>query len=265
MVKGYISELFSSFQGEGPYVGRRQIFIRFAGCPLSCFYCDTAYARNPEPEYCSFVNRAGAVKEIENPLSPCSVLELVNELHTHDTHSICYTGGEPLFSAAFVNEIAEEAKRMDYMNFIETSGYSATAFESVVRNFDFASLDIKLRSHRAVRDADYPRLYDNELRCIRASVESGLETIVKVVVTGSTSAREIEVVCRDLSEMDYAIKFVLQPVTGTVTVTPAVEGGMSIKPEPPDIETLFSLSELAGSFLDEVMVIPQVHRYMGIL
>ena len=50
---------------------------------------------------------------------------------------------------------------------------------------------------------------------------------------------------------DLEIKFVLQPVTGA-----------DIKP---DIEKLFTLSELAGSFLDEVMVIPQVHKCMGIL
>jgi len=251
MERGYIKELFSSFQGEGPYTGRRQIFIRFAGCPLSCFYCDTAYARTPEPAHCSFINKSQnrAVALIENPMSSHSVLELVNELRTPDVHSICYTGGEPLLSAAFVNEIAKEARDMDYMNFIETCGYSATSFKSIVRNFNFASIDIKLRSHRAVEDANYNRLYSNELDSVRISVDSGLETIVKVVVTRGTSANEIEKVCRDLS--DLKIKFVLQPVTGAY-----------IKP---DVEKLFALSELAGSFLGDVMVIPQVHKCMRIL
>jgi len=36
-----IAEIFSSIQGEGLYVGRRQIFIRFCGCNLNCRYCDT--------------------------------------------------------------------------------------------------------------------------------------------------------------------------------------------------------------------------------
>ena len=251
MESGYIKELFSSFQGEGPYTGRRQIFIRFAGCPLSCFYCDTAYARTPEPAYCSFINKNKnrGMALIENPIGSHSVLELVNELRTPDVHSICYTGGEPLLSAAFVNEIAKEARDMGYKNFIETSGYSATSFESIVMNFDFASIDIKLRSHRAVEDGDYSRLYSNELDSVRISVDNGLETIVKVVVTRGTSVNEIERVCRDLSDLE--IKFVLQPVTGA-----------DIKP---DIERLFTLSELAGSFLDDVMVIPQVHKCMGIL
>jgi len=38
---GHLVEIFSSYQGEGGVVrgscfGRRQIFIRFAGCNLNC-------------------------------------------------------------------------------------------------------------------------------------------------------------------------------------------------------------------------------------
>ena len=38
-----ISEIFDSIQGEGPYVGCRQIFIRFCGCNILCDYCDTEF------------------------------------------------------------------------------------------------------------------------------------------------------------------------------------------------------------------------------
>jgi organic radical activating enzyme len=41
MIKAFISEVFVSKQGEGPYTGVEQIFIRFAGCSLNCAYCDT--------------------------------------------------------------------------------------------------------------------------------------------------------------------------------------------------------------------------------
>jgi len=37
-----ITEIFSSFQGEGPHIGERQVFVRFSHCHLHCAYCDTA-------------------------------------------------------------------------------------------------------------------------------------------------------------------------------------------------------------------------------
>jgi len=256
MEKGYITELFRSFQGEGPYAGRRQIFIRFAGCRLSCFYCDTAYARDPKPGFCTvFGNEASSKnRPIKNPLPSTLVIDFVKALITPDLHSISYTGGEPLLSASFVKEIAKEAKSMHLKNFIETNGYSASAFASIADYFDFASIDIKLRNHRAVAENDYDNLYRNAMDCIKISVDKGLDTIVKVVVLKNTSVREIETICSDLAE--FNVKFVLQPVT----VPPHLQHADIV----PGIEELFELSEIAGRFLQDVMVLPQVHKFMRI-
>ncbi len=256
MEKGYITELFSSFQGEGPYAGRRQIFIRFAGCHLSCFYCDTAYARDPKPGFCTVFGSEASSKNrsIENPLPSSLVIDIVKGLKTLDLHSISYTGGEPLLSASFVKEIAKEAKSMHLKNFIETNGYSASAFASIADYFDFASIDIKLRNHRAVAENEYDNLYRNAMDCIKISADKGLETIVKVVVLKNTSVKEIETICSDLA--DFNVKFVLQPVT----VPPHLQHADVV----PGVEELFALSETAGRFLQDVMVLPQVHKIMRI-
>ena len=260
MKKGYITELFSSFQGEGPYAGRRQIFIRFAGCTLSCFYCDTSYARDPKPGFCTvFGNEASSKKRvIENPLPSTLVIDFVRELITPDLHSISYTGGEPLLSASFVKEIAIEAKSMHLKNFIETNGYSANAFASIADYFDFASIDIKLRNHRAVQEKDYGGLYSNAIECIKIAADKGLETIVKVVVLKNTSVKEIETICSDLADFNSKVKFVLQPVT--VPQQLQLQSADLV----PRIEELFELSETAGRFLQDVMVLPQVHKIMRI-
>ena len=275
--------MFSSFQGEGPYAGRRQVFLRFAGCPLSCFYCDTAYAREPRPKFCNLLRPDKKTRK-RNPLSASEVLDCVKALLSPDLHSVCYTGGEPLTpsSAGFVKEIANSVKETGLRNFLETSGCSARAFASLADCFDFASVDIKLRGHQAVQGEDsYEALYRNELECVRIAVERGVETVVKVVVVKGTPAAEIEEICRDLSGFEFGleergrgrekgrrrgrekgrrrgrekgrVKFVLQPVT-------APRSGAV-----PSTEELFELSEVAGRFLRDVAVIPQVHKFLGVL
>lgn len=43
-----ISEIFLSIQGESTYAGLPCVFVRFAGCNLSCAWCDSAFARTTD-------------------------------------------------------------------------------------------------------------------------------------------------------------------------------------------------------------------------
>ncbi|MFH1059776.1 MAG: 7-carboxy-7-deazaguanine synthase QueE [Pseudomonadota bacterium] len=45
MVQLMVSERFVSIQGESSFAGLPCAFLRLAGCPLSCAWCDTVYAR----------------------------------------------------------------------------------------------------------------------------------------------------------------------------------------------------------------------------
>jgi len=265
MEVGNITEIFSSFQGEGPYAGKRQIFIRFAGCHFSCFYCDTSSARDPKPRFCNLLLLNKETQNKKNPLSTNGVIDCVKDLLTPDLHSISYTGGEPLRSHSFVKEIAKKAKvLLDLKNFIETNGYSAAAFASLADSncFDFASIDIKLMSHRAVEEKDYENLYNSAMECVKISLDREIKTIVKIVVIRKTAVDEIEKICDDLAGFNSRIKFVLQPVNlnDNITRLPHLDRAGIV----PDIEELFKLSEIAGRFLPDVMVLPQVHKSMHI-
>ena len=46
-----IKEIFSSIQGEGPFIGYKQLFVRFCGCNLSCEYCDTDFSEIDSKKY----------------------------------------------------------------------------------------------------------------------------------------------------------------------------------------------------------------------
>ena len=40
-LKTRIFEIFTSVEGEGILYGTKTLFVRLAGCPYACFYCDT--------------------------------------------------------------------------------------------------------------------------------------------------------------------------------------------------------------------------------
>lgn len=80
-----LQELFFTVQGEGPYSGRRAVFVRLAHCNLRCYWCDTEFS-SPAAE-----------------LRPNELyLRVASECRAHQTRLVVITGGEPLLWPALV-------------------------------------------------------------------------------------------------------------------------------------------------------------------
>jgi organic radical activating enzyme len=100
-----LSEIFYSLQGEGAFSGTPAIFVRLAGCNLSCDFCDTDYSLK-------------WIASVEQ------VLAEVRRLGG-DCPMVILTGGEPLAQAATLDLIAAlhaQGRRVH----IESNGTIAT-------------------------------------------------------------------------------------------------------------------------------------------
>ena len=96
-----INEIFFSLQGESTRVGLPTVFVRLTGCPLRCGYCDTAYAFHE-----------GNTRSIDDVLA---------EVATHPTRTVCVTGGEPLAQKNCL-VLLKKLCELGYSVSLETSG-----------------------------------------------------------------------------------------------------------------------------------------------
>lgn len=98
-----INEIFYSLQGEGKLIGTPSVFVRIAGCPLRCTWCDTKYA---------WPNDAG---------TDCSIEDIKQKILAHETRHIVITGGEPMANPQLDDLLKAIAHPNRHIT-IETSG-----------------------------------------------------------------------------------------------------------------------------------------------
>ncbi|MFN2449338.1 MAG: 7-carboxy-7-deazaguanine synthase QueE [Candidatus Baltobacteraceae bacterium] len=83
-----LAEIFYSIQGEGTFAGTPAVFVRLAGCNLSCRFCDTDYSLKflaSADHVLARVNEAGGgcpmvILTGGEPLAQTQVLELIDVL-----------------------------------------------------------------------------------------------------------------------------------------------------------------------------------------
>lgn len=175
-----IKEVFTSIQGEGPFVGYKQLFIRFCGCNLVCNYCDTDYRTVDSQDY--------TVDEL---------VEIVKK--NSDCHSVSLTGGEPLLSTGFLKEFLPQCPLPVYL---ETNATLAGELGEVIDYIDYISADLKLASCTGGNDlfSEHDRFF---------AVVSPQKMFAKIVFDKNITEDEIIQCCKLGAK--YGVELVLQP------------------------------------------------------
>lgn len=235
-------EIFSSIQGEGKYVGCRQIFVRFEGCNLDCTYCDTENAPGSHA-FCEAEAHAGDRDfiKLKNPLSVDAVAEHINKMLAEVPHqAVSFTGGEPLIHATFIRELAA---RIDTKIFLETNGTLDKKLAEIIDITDIISMDIKLPSIVSAPQWEAHRRF---LEIARTK-----DLYIKIVVADETTDEEFRTAIELVADVAPSALLIIQPVTpfgGCAAASP---------------EKILRYQNYALTKLTDVRVIPQTHKMIG--
>jgi 7-carboxy-7-deazaguanine synthase len=242
MTQGHVTEIFSTLQGEGPHVGQPQIFIRLAGCPWRCNYCDTPGS----------LGVAGAKQ--------MSVEDVLDEVHhcleKREQSWVSVTGGEPLSQAGFLTELLPALRRLRLKNYLETSGTDFKALERVVEFCDVVAMDVKLPS------AIGKTLWSEHEKFLDLA---GDKAFAKVILTEATTDDEIQKALALLARRKPAPLLVLQPVTPIEDLASRLKkSGAAAQIQPPPPEKTAGWFVAARKMLPQVMLQPQMHPIWGL-
>ena len=177
-----IKEIFESIQGEGPYIGYKQVFVRFCNCNLKCNYCDTEFAPDEYFEDFTPHELADYIKRFDN------------------FHSISLIGGEPLLSVEFLKEFLPLVSSSKI--YLETNATLSDKLKEIINFVDIIAADIKLESATGIKDTY--KFHDKFFEIAKQK-----ECFAKVVFNDKITDDEVKACC-DLANK-YNLLLVLQP------------------------------------------------------
>ena len=172
----WISEIFGpTIQGEGLGAGKPAVFLRLAGCNLSCTWCDTRYSWDWKRFDPSVEAKRLAVGEVFDELYD---LAAMGEL-------IVITGGEPLLQAEALRRLIIGLNRADHAVEIETNGTRPPLGPPVA--------GVRYNVSPKLDNADTPN------RDVHPDWRGRPDVRLKFVVSGQGDAVEIGNLVRDLA------------------------------------------------------------------
>ena len=229
-------EIFTSVEGEGILYGTKTLFVRFAGCPYSCFYCDTldALPLDSGKEY-----------------SLDEACILIDKNLQKNTYKVNFTGGEPLIQHEAVYELAKYVKSKGIPTYLESACFDSRKFSYVLPSIDLIKIEFKTHDSEFIDSKHYPNLIKNTLECLQASIAANKTTYIKIVVSSKTKLNSftelIEKIFKNISKGDIA-GFVIQPTTSI---------------SEPSLEKLMEFYDIVYPHYGQVRIVPQLHKIIN--
>ncbi|HTP04551.1 MAG TPA: 7-carboxy-7-deazaguanine synthase QueE, partial [Nitrospirota bacterium] len=180
---------------------------------------------------------------VSNPLPALQLTEFCTRLIVQGPSrpTVSLTGGEPLLQLQFLMEWLPYVRK-DFSIYLETSGTHYRAMEDIRSLIDVVSMDFKLPSATGLGP-----FWDDHNKFL--SVIRGKSVFVKAVVTQDTQIEDIMTSANIIAKIDVSIPFIIQPASG------------QLAPEP---VTLVEFQVAALRILQDVRVIPQVHKVLHV-
>jgi len=235
-LKTRLFEIFTSIEGEGILYGTKTLFVRFAGCPYSCFYCDTldALPLDSGEEYS--INEA---------------CDLIDKNLQENTYKVNFTGGEPLIQHEAVSEIAKYVRSKGIPTYLESACFDSKKFLYVLPLIDYVKIEFKTVDSKFVDVKHYPDLIKNTLECLKASIDTNKTTYIKIVVSSKTELTGFKELLDKIFQIVLKGEisgFIIQPTTGI---------------SEPSLEKLMEFYDSVYPYYNHVRIVPQLHKIIN--
>jgi len=235
-LKVRLFEIFTSIEGEGILYGTKTLFVRLAGCPFTCFYCDTKE---------SLPLDSGKEYTIEE------ACKLIDFNLKNQTYKVNFTGGDPLIQHNAVAELARYVQTKKIPTYLESSCFDSDRFNHVLPFFDIIKIEFKTKDSNFVDTEHYEKLIESAIKCLKLSLASKKTTYIKIVVSSKTSLKDftelVNKIFNTISNQEID-GFIIQPTYGI---------------SEPSLDLLLNLYDIVYPHYIDVKVVPQLHKFIG--
>ena len=235
-MKVRIFEIFTSVEGEGILYGTKTLFVRLAGCPFTCFYCDTKE---------SLPLDSGIEYSIDD------AKQLIDTNLKNQTYKVNFTGGDPLIQHQAVAQLAKHIQEKNIPTYLESSCFDIDRFNHVLPFIDIVKIEFKTKDSNFVDSKHYEKLINHTMKCLESSVKEKKITYIKIVISSKTKVIEFkELIVQIFTKIskENIDGFVIQPTYGIAE---------------PSLDLLLNLYDIVYPYYVDVKVVPQLHKFIN--